>query len=330
MDLSLKQAIVNLLAQNVDVSNDIEDIFKDEEIKKELHDRISSLDISSLPTPISANKEDDTLEIAEAIVLITGRPVLFVQNDSFIAPESDIWQERLNKSKPLIEAAIKAVGRVELSHHDTLDWVGTAWLVASDILVTNRHVAREFAAKQNNQFVFKSNPLRKTIRANIDFKVEYEIEDSDDSRFKVKDILYIEDDVKLNDGSESPDIAFLRVSSGDSLATPISLFSEPIEPNRDVAVIGYPARDGGRNDYQVMDRIFGGVYDLKRLHPGKITGVYHNVITHDCSTLGGNSGSVVLDLETGKALGLHFGGAYRKTNYAVPAWVIKDRLDRIR
>lgn len=328
MDLSLKQAIVNLLAQNVDVPADIEDIFKDEEINKELHERISSLDISSLPTPISADKEDDTLKIAEAIVLVTGRPVLFVQNDSFIAPESDIWQERLKKSKPLIEAAVKAVGRVELRNHPTFDWVGSAWLVASDILVTNRHVARQFAAKQNNQFVFLSNPLRKTIRATIDFKVEYEV-DSDAPDFKVKDILYIEDDAQLNDGSPSPDIAFLRVSSGDSLATPISLFSEPIEPNRDVAVIGYPARDGGRNDYQVMDRIFAGVYDVKRLHPGKITGVTDNVITHDCSTLGGNSGSVVLDLETGKALGLHFGGAYRKTNYAVPASVIKDRLDRI-
>ncbi len=38
--MSLKQAIVNLLAQNVDVSADIEDIFKDEEINKELHERI--------------------------------------------------------------------------------------------------------------------------------------------------------------------------------------------------------------------------------------------------------------------------------------------------
>ncbi|MBU7583115.1 MAG: trypsin-like peptidase domain-containing protein [Nostoc sp. TH1S01] len=329
MDLSLQEAIANILGQNVDVSADIKDIIKDEEIQKELQDRISSLDISALPTHISATKEDDTLNIAEAIVLVTGRPVLFVQNDSFIAPESDIWQERLNKSKSLIESAIKAVGRVELRNHPTFDWVGTAWLVASDILVTNRHVAREFAAKQNNQFVFLSNPVRQTIRANIDFKVEYEI-DSDAPQFKVKDILYIEDDVKLNDGSASPDIAFLRVSSGDSLATPISLFSEPIEQNRDVAVIGYPARDGDRNNSQVMDRIFAGVYDVKRLQPGKITGVKDNFITHDCSTLGGNSGSVVLDLETGKALGLHFAGTYRKTNYAVPAWVIKDRLDRIR
>ncbi len=42
--------------------------------------------------------------------------------------------------------------------------------------------------------------------------------------------------------------------------------------------------------------------------------------THDCSTLGGNSGSAVLDLENGDVLALHFGGAYQKQNYAVPAF----------
>ena len=37
------------------------------------------------------------------------------------------------------------------------------------------------------------------------------------------------------------------------------------------------------------------------MHPG--------YFTHDCTTLGGNSGSVVLDLTTGEAVGLHFAGA---------------------
>ena len=40
---------------------------------------------------------------------------------------------------------------------------------------------------------------------------------------------------------------------------------------------------------------------------------------HDASTLGGNSGSAVIDLETGEAVGLHFAGSYLQANYAVPA-----------
>ena len=43
-------------------------------------------------------------------------------------------------------------------------------------------------------------------------------------------------------------------------------------------------------------------------------------ITHDCSTLGGNSGSAVIDLATGHVIGLHFAGAYLKANYAVASF----------
>ena len=42
--------------------------------------------------------------------------------------------------------------------------------------------------------------------------------------------------------------------------------------------------------------------------------------THDASTIGGNSGSAVLDLTTGSVLALHFGGVYLKANYGVPTW----------
>ena len=58
--------------------------------------------------------------------------------------DSEIWKERLTKAKPLLDEAIRAVGRIDLQGA-RLDWVGTGWLVADNILVTNRHVAREFA-----------------------------------------------------------------------------------------------------------------------------------------------------------------------------------------
>lgn len=38
---------------------------------------------------------------------------------------------------------------------------------------------------------------------------------------------------------------------------------------------------------------------------------------HDCSTLGGNSGSCIVNLETHRIVGLHFGGRFRITNEAV-------------
>src|SRR5207302_83693 len=80
-------------------------------------------------------------------------------------------------------------------------------------------------------------------------------------------------------------------------------------------------------DEQIMETYFGGVYDVKRLAPGLVMeGGDRTEIRHDCTTLGGNSGSAVVDLNTGKAVGLHFAGLYRVANYAVPATVVRERL----
>ena len=56
---------------------------------------------------------------------------------------------------------------------------------------------------------------------------------------------------------------------------------------------------------------------------------YHleKLFKHDCSTLGGNSGSSVIDLETNQVIGLHFGGRYLQGNSAVALWELtNDRL----
>ena len=79
-----------------------------------------------------------------------------------------------------------------------------------------------------------------------------------------------------------------------------------------------------------MGDIFQDVYNVKRFAPGEVVspGLVHWYLTHDASTLGGNSGSAVLDLATQQVVGLHFGGSFRKTNYAVKASVIKDILKK--
>jgi endonuclease G len=94
---------------------------------------------------------------------------------------------------------------------------------------------------------------------------------------------------------------------------------------QDVVVVGYPAKDW-RSDLALQDRIFQGQYNVKRLQPGVLRQranirSFENVVsavTHDASTLGGNSGSAVLDAATQQVLALHFAGEYLKANYAVP------------
>ena len=258
------------------------------------------------------------------IVLRVGRPVLAVVGGAaqleFRDSESEVWRGRLQSSSPQLQRAAAAVGRINITGHPGMPYVGTGWLVDTNTVATNRHVAREFGQHGRNGFTFKQASDSATD-VSIDFLEEAGRRDR--SVFPIVEILHIEDD-------DGPDFALLRVgeSSGAALAPPIPLSTSPPRPTQQVAVIGYPARDGRARDDELVQSIFGDVFDKKRLAPGQLTETKPDVLLHDCSTLGGNSGSVVLDLETGQAVGLHFAGRFLQANYAVPASVVAERLDR--
>lgn len=55
-----------------------------------------------------------------------------------------------------------------------------------------------------------------------------------------------------------------------------------------------------------MQHIYGEIFDKKRLAPRAITDVDQDRGLHNCTTLGENSGSVIVDLKSGESVGLHF------------------------
>ena len=59
----------------------------------------------------------------EAIVLLEGRPAILVQNQDF-APQEGDWAV-LDGHRAAIRESIARVGRVEVSGHASLDWIGT-------------------------------------------------------------------------------------------------------------------------------------------------------------------------------------------------------------
>jgi endonuclease G, mitochondrial len=267
----------------------------------------------------------------ESIIVRIGRPVLLVKNNSFVLdaptfsePESQAWKDILEVSRPKLEIAIPAVGRIEVEENPQMNWVGTGWLVANDIIVTNRHVARVFARKDGAAFRFSRNFSGRLMEGIIDFREELGIDEQ--SEFKLIKVLYIADD-------EDADIAFFQVErtvGGLLLTQPLPLSNTVATPGMKISVIGYPAADSRVADPNLMRRIFGNVYDVKRMAPGEIIGLDPSgILKHDCSTLGGNSGSVLLDLDSGNAIGLHFAGTFLQANYAVPSSVIIDRLNDI-
>jgi pimeloyl-ACP methyl ester carboxylesterase len=255
---------------------------------------------------------DAHADALEAIVLPLQRPVFDVLNDSFHAPPPP-WAG-LAEHRAAIETAIRAVGRVEIVGHPSVPYGGTGILVASNLILTNRHVAELFTeGLGQRQLRFHTG-----LRTAIDFKQE--ILPADPILLDLVEPLLVH---------PYWDAALLRVEGIDGSRTPLRLAgSEPqVLDGRTVIVLGYPAMDP-RNDLPLQFKIFRGVFQRKRLQPGTLMGYQSaesydrdvEALAHDCSTLGGNSGSAVVDVATGQVLGLHFGGAYLEANWAVPAW----------
>lgn len=261
----------------------------------------------------------------ESIVLRRRRPVLAIREGAAVlnfedAQDVPLWKARLESAASVLGDVIPAVGRIELTGHPDLSWVGTGWLVHPQYLVTNRHVAEVFARDAGGRFVMQPG-LDGDMAASIDLLQE--IGRSEKQLFHVKNVSYIESRGGL-------DLAFLEVEQiAGTVAKPISLSG--IEPSKNplVATIGYPAFDSRIPEPDLMRRIYGDVFDKKRLAPGAITDVDTNRVMHNCTTLGGNSGSVVVDLKTGDALGLHFSGSFLRTNFAVRADRVRERLDAL-
>lgn len=257
----------------------------------------------------------------EAIVEPMMRPVVSIIGDTFTPPGSSVWRYRLERARDRMMPAIKAIARLELVNHQ-FEYVGTAWMVEPNVAVTNRHVAEQFLNRRAGIFSFRQNSQGQPIGARVDFKEEYR--NAQAVEVPIVEALYVAE-------PGDPDLAFLRLADDTGVPLPAPIPLAEGDPNVDdtIAVIGYPNFDA-RNNVDDVLRIFDDVFGVKRLAPGVVTGVMADgTFTHDCSTLSGNSGSAIIDLATGQAVGLHFAGTYLEHNLAVTAATVRSYLDRL-
>lgn len=179
--------------------------------------------------------------------------------------------------------------------------IGTGFVVAKDLLATNRHVLDQLSAG--------TNQLQKG-QGVVYFGREYGVADKQ-GRTDIISVVAVH---------ESLDIALLGIeTTGNAPArTPLAMETDPANPGDAVVAIGYPFDDPVRNPI-FIDPLFGGKFGVKRAAPGEVLNLGSQSVFHDCSTLGGNSGSPILSMKTARLMGLHRDGFFMYRNEAVDA-----------
>lgn len=268
----------------------------------------------------------------EAIVRLVGRPPLIVRNGE-VELHADLLRDLPAETASLIRdatAMVGSVGRIEFVNHATMTWGGTGWVIGQTrekdgrLVVTNRHVAALVATRaQDGRGVFARSAFSGArLGCSVDFNEEVDAPIASAREVRVTQVVYLAEDF-------AADVALLKIRTADApwaLPDPIPLAESEAERDELVALIGYPAHDS-RNNATAMDRYFQGLYDVKRFAPGLITQTAaQGVIGHDCTSLGGNSGSPLISLRQRAAVGLHFAGVYGVGNSAVSVTTLKTLL----
>lgn len=278
----------------------------------------------------------------EAVVHSDGsRPVLFVEDDfiDVLAPAAGNYAAALSRVEAEVRTACQAAGRVN-DANSILGYQGTAWAVAEGLVVTNYHVLTAITTSPSRTNGAFTGSLKPGIT--VDFGAEVG-GGRTDRRFPVRSVLAVGPagapehahptlpginfdglDLAVLELGEVSGQVFptpVEVARGDDPATRGALASR----GRSVYVVGFPGNPASTTP-DVFGSLFAGVKGVKRLTPGILTqgrGEVEDdsrgwIIGHDSSTLGGSSGSLIVDLETdGRlVLGLHFAGLPGRVNWA--------------
>jgi V8-like Glu-specific endopeptidase len=306
-------------------------------------DRYAKGEIESTAT--LAGEERGTIE---ALIRLTGRPALRLTDGMVDLEDPQIggWFGSIVFPRTEIQYIAQRVCRIDVEENGRYIHVGTGILVGPGVIMTNRHVMESFA--ETLPKTSRGPDFQMTANASIVFE-DHVTEDS--IRFKINAVIaagaaqigrYV-DLTKL-------DMAFLSVETSNAsghLPDPIKPQNVPSKGDF-VAVIGYPAQPNlsaavdpgtGKVSEEMIDvlwKIYGTKWGVKYISPGEIMHSTGNTpgdgqkwaFCHDCTTLGGNSGSAVIRLSNGmiSLCGLHFGGRPKGLNYAHDILAVKQRI----
>jgi len=203
--------------------------------------------------------------------------------------------ERWERFRELVSPWLYSIGRIDRGGPNG-EKLGTGFVVAPGLVATNHHVVSALS--------YGADTLEEG-QAVIRFGQEKGTPDKE-APVPVLAVAAIHSTL---------DMALLKIADPGQ-HKPLEIETENVEEGLGVTAIGYPFDDPRSPLF--ADAIYQGGYGVKRAAPGEaLERSSPQVVYHDCSTLGGNSGSPILSQETAKVVGLHASGFFMYRNQAI-------------
>jgi Trypsin-like peptidase domain len=267
--------------------------------------------------PAAFERQPDLLAGLEAIVRTDGSRPTFLIREGIVDRQSSpigTWGPALDGDATDLEAVIACVGRIDDPANLIAGYDGTGFLVAPNLILTNRHVLQAIGWKNNDGTWGLTDGLT------IDFGHEFRGRVSVGPR-KLRRVAFAGPDlIDLHGPVDHAKLDLAAIEIEPAAATPPTLLSVDASPDwaatgaTDVYTIGYPFKPPlGEYKPKLLEQLFQQTYGCKRLAPGETLRSKRTTqgwtSAHDATTLGGNSGSVVV--VAGRAViaaALHYGG----------------------
>ena len=267
----------------------------------------------------------------EAVLQVRGRPALRVEQrletiDDEKHPGSAFWRPFFNEHElRLVEVASAAGAVVAKDKSGKPPWVqGTAWLVAHDLVLTNRHVL--FPPPNGIALARRVSGAATTARFRTDMEVRIDFaHDNGPSR----NMVYAVEDIPFVSEEEDPvDVALIRVKPTPTqscpMPRPLSLANDGLTSSY-VYVVGHPGAVS-KVPASVM-AVFGTPDERKRVSFGEVmkgSAQPERELLHDASTIGGYSGGCVLAFGSEAVAALHYYGHPLSGNRAFTAAALRS------
>lgn len=273
--------------------------------------------------PDGALNQSDLISL-EAVVQVRGRPAVRVLSEGLedisVYPEAGLWKQLAAEHFKNLWAVTSATAAVRIT--DKLiskrpAWVqGTAFLVASDLALTNRHV---LFPPDGGVRIARRFPGTNRARIKGDYEVLLDFAFDNGAQrqnsYRIIDVPYVASD------ADPVDAALLRVEPiGGPAPSALKVSRSDVFDIDRLYIVGHPGYLENVPD-DIM-AVFGRPDERKRVSFGELMDASspdQKHIVHDASTIGGYSGASVVGFGSTEVRGLHYWGDSKSGNRAVPA-----------